>query len=242
MIRNQIFRDLLLGFLLALSCIIFQHGPDLFSLFVQTKVPESLSYNPTNWTADIRGVPPGIYYISVGSPRCICDLHADKVLIASNRSRFPQVHSSAFMSADLVIKFTGEYSQLSLDCPETQGFKGVSSRPLIATYYWGQIINTWRELNDLALGPVTSLLFLLAYLIFVFSRRPREPVLSKFLFLAVCAVLYTLSLATITRLFIDGLTLYFSFFPVIESDAYYLASNLYSLLLYWFSLLQTRMF
>ncbi len=199
--------SVLVGVALALGAVVIQHGSNVAAKLLATKIPFDLS--KTDWsTAHIGSMPAGVYFVSLGRPRGICDLYVSNNRVATNRGILPNLRGKILIGAAFR-NTTGDVN-LEVRCEREAGMTsvGFSHTPILSSYGVGLFLHGWRNFTETLFGPLASLLLLCAV---AFGRRSRSR-LSRvrhrwaYVGFAVLALGYTLTVADFPRLFLPAMT------------------------------------
>ena len=214
---KMVFRDLAFGIAIACSCFLIQHSPDVVALFGDTHIRfERLRTAEGTWVANIDSLVPGDYYISVGRPRAPCDLFLDGRIIDSNRSEVPGLRNRLFLGGSFQVFDDVRRKSIAIDCKHEDGFGiDLTHEPLVTSLYTGIALQFLRQISELIIGPISSLIIALSFFFrwsmnkgdkfSVALRARKSPFESwKYLLFAVVSLFYAISLAHFTRLFLSG--------------------------------------
>ena len=203
-------KDILFGIFLAAACICVQHSSQILSVLASYPVnfiPQDTTLH--FWTADVSHLKSGQYYVSVGSPRSNCEVYKDEIKLDSNRSDIPGLRNSLFLGGGFLVSAENPAHTINIKCAEQPGFNGFTHKPVITDYNSGVILQTWREVTELLIGPLSSLIILFSVLFRQRQGKETGPFPFegwRYQFFALVSFLYALSLSLYTRLFLAGLT------------------------------------
>lgn len=205
---------LALGFLTSLACIAFQHSyAVLEALYSHTNFVFSESTSGSGkWLARSCKLHSGKYFLSVGRPRAVCSISINGSQLASTKSPITELRNNLMLGTGFVVKQDLEPIEILIQCEHTAGFSGdFTHPPLVMTFFPGVVVHIWRALTELLIGPLASLLLLLsAFFRPGESNREIEQERQFFenwhyVFFGSASLLYSVSLAYYTRLFLGGM-------------------------------------
>jgi class 3 adenylate cyclase len=211
--KSKIFgRDIIAGLVLALLCYAFQHSSGFLTSIFRFPIDfVSLGNNDTRWHASVDGLSNGNYFVSVGEPKGICSLSIDGKEVDSSKGVMPNVHKSLFLGSAFIVGPLSHPKEIDIMCDTQKGFVGLTHAPVIVKYKIGILLQLWRELTDLLMGPIASILIIFSF-VFRLKRKGSfnsyiavSPFESwKYFFFGLVSFFYSLSLALVTRFFLDG--------------------------------------
>jgi hypothetical protein len=182
-----------------------QQFPDFFDHIFAKKTTITESDGPA-YVLDIKDLAPGNYLVSIGRPRAHCDIFLDNEPIFVGKSTVRDIRPNLLASAGFQ-KGAGHKS-ITVDCDHFQSGFGnrLSFKPKVYSYNQGMIAHLMRASIEIFVGPVSSLILLIVSLIHFFSAQDRSKSRSTvFLVYAIISLIYSVSLAYYTRLFLDGM-------------------------------------
>ncbi len=201
-------RVIALGVMMAAGCMLFHSGPTLFAEIAGIRIPtQKLSMG--HWRLDSESVPPGVYYLSLGRPRGLCDLSLDDRVVDSTRGAVSGLRGEFLLGTPLRIQEGVASPLIRIDCEDEQGFPPLLSHaPVVASPRVGVLIQLARAIWELVVGPVACLLLILGLALFSFttSRDSRSGIRGAHWLFAAVSTIYAFSLAYYTRLLMDGLS------------------------------------
>lgn len=213
---NERIKTILIGILFALACIAFQQSSNVVALFIREPIKFAKS-DANSWIGASRAIPAGDYYLSVGRPRGACDVYQNGSLVFSNRGKIPEVRNSLLLGGAIIVNSGSIETSLQIQCEQQKGFgTDFTHEPILSSFTGGVALQLWRAATELLIGPLFSLL-LLATVVVQIRRKPKDRVNSNdgiatknysnslpYLIFAAASLLYSLSLAYYTRLFLPG--------------------------------------
>jgi hypothetical protein len=206
--RYTIWGALLSGAGLAVICIFLQYSSwpleAYFSLPIKFK-----QLDETHWNASTSSLDPGIYYVSVGRPRGSCELRVNDQLISSTVSPIYNLRGNLLLGGGFSVESSGQETRIGIGCEVSKdGFvTALSHTPVILWYRLGLLLQLWRALTELGIGPFFSI-FLFLTLIERRIRKNNQYFQSSWIHFvfAILAFLYSLSLAHVLRFFLEEQT------------------------------------
>jgi hypothetical protein len=154
-------------------------------------------------TARVSNLGTGVFFISLGRPRGICDLFVGNHRIATNRGIMPQLRGKLLLGA--AFRNTAGDVNIEVRCEREPGVQTAdfSHTPVLSSYGVGLFLHGWRTFSETMFGPFASLFLLFAVLLAPRSRSRLTHVRHRWAYLAfsVVGLVYTLTLAEFPRLF-----------------------------------------
>lgn len=227
--RAPLWRTLAGGALFAAAVLSVQYSEWLVSLPADQGV-RFRRVDGFRWQADVSGLEPGLYYVSLGHYARPCQLRVDgelldsmykKTLYAADHAR----RSDLFMGGQVHVTAKGSPRSLSIVCRQLYdgdpGSGSLYNRPVVARDPWGLLIQLWRMFTGALLGPLAALFFIGTFLLQSFARgrehgsgSPAARALAAdlredwtLLYFAISALVHSLVSADALYLFGSGKTL-----------------------------------
>ena len=171
--RNYL-KDAIIGISLALLCVVIQQSSKVFGNIIKDPVPFS-QVSQGVWQGDTSGLVKGEYFISVGAPREICDIKLDGNVVGTNRGGIPGIRNTIFLGG--AFQLLEHSPTLAIECENTTGFRGLAYEPIVTQHSLGVFLHIWRQLTDMLLAPVASIIAIFSFLAIgamKFHARSRE--------------------------------------------------------------------
>jgi class 3 adenylate cyclase len=206
--------DFLLGTMLAVICLGFQNSSSVFSYFISKQI--KFTRVTTEWgsrtEANVETLKAGSYFISVGRPRGACEMFADDQKLDSNISEIPELRNGLLLGAAINQSALSRINKITINCRSQRGFgEDFSQPPVIAPLYAGIVLQFWRAITELLIGPISSVLIMLSFIFGVRKKETTEFDLQspfetwRYFAFGLAALIYSSSLAYYTRFFLTGM-------------------------------------
>lgn len=191
-------------FVLALSLFAFCFILQNTAIIVEKILAPNIKWDKKGpiLSANIASLPNGYYYASLGKPRGHCNILIDNQTVFIGKGGVPDKRMSLLVGASF--EKSDKTSQIQIDClKEMSGFKlYLAHSPVIAPYQQGMFIHLTRAISEIVVGPFASLVLILMLLYAQLTVGVN--IKFKEWGFALVAFVYSLSLAYITRLFMNG--------------------------------------
>lgn len=177
-------------------CIVLQQGPSFFALL--GRLPVQFVENGANSvTADISGLAPGSYFLSVGRLLNDADAFLDGKYVASGRLA---------LGFPIQIGTSGESRSIKITWNTRYWSNRLYDFPVVLPYGVGVLVQAWREFTGIYMGPVFCFLLLILSLVHARISPAFSTRVYPHLILALTGLAYTFYLSGIPDLFWNSKT------------------------------------
>lgn len=170
-LNSNFLKSLIWSAFLVFFSFAMQYSSSIVSLMVDEDNSVFQPLSETEWITSTGSLKNGVYFITVGRPKAVCDILANEKVLVTNKSGIPEVRTSLMLGTAITVS-TNYHPIIKIRCVSQQGFSPrLTHVPILARYRIGLFIHLWRMITQLFLGPVTAFVLLLIVLLnFIFSK------------------------------------------------------------------------